>query len=264
MFHANKMTCVVILGSSLKVLKAYPCLWKRVRQRKCELFIINLQWTPFDRYATQKTHCDIDEFMRVLVRLHDNTYLQGSSSTNVLQTISSDSDADDCYKKVQKVNTNQKAQKACVKSEVTQSLDAHKIHQRFKCNESGQCHQTTTLVGDDFDSKTPFQVLRDNVSMKKQDVYTENPIQKQVRALEEKGRHVGQRLNQALYQTESSRISWQPRTYNECFDPFWISCDSDIIAATAADGKSSQNNETAKITGPAGWLIAGLAVKKSL
>ncbi|EGD76655.1 hypothetical protein PTSG_08005 [Salpingoeca rosetta] len=80
MAAAAAATVVVVLGSSLKVLKAYPCLWKRVKQRKCELFIVNSQWTPLDRWAVQKTHSDVDAFMRALVAAHDRAPAAGDGS----------------------------------------------------------------------------------------------------------------------------------------------------------------------------------------
>ena len=65
--HAAKATCILVLGSSLKVLKSYPSLWRAVRSRTCALHIVNQQWTPMDKIAARKTHADVQSFLHSLV-----------------------------------------------------------------------------------------------------------------------------------------------------------------------------------------------------
>ena len=54
--HANEAELIICMGSSLKVLKSYHCLWgmERVKSKRPKLCIINLQWTPKDKLATLK------------------------------------------------------------------------------------------------------------------------------------------------------------------------------------------------------------------
>ena len=50
---------IVCLGSSLKVLKHYQCLWPK----KKSIYIVNIQWTPKDKQAKLKIHGYCDQVM---------------------------------------------------------------------------------------------------------------------------------------------------------------------------------------------------------
>ncbi|KAL4240751.1 NAD-dependent protein deacetylase sirtuin-7 [Mactra antiquata] len=69
---ANKCDLILCLGSSLKILKKYACLWcmDRVKNKRPNLVIVNLQWTPKDESATLKINgkCDIvlETVMKIL------------------------------------------------------------------------------------------------------------------------------------------------------------------------------------------------------
>lgn len=60
---ADKSDLIVCLGSSLKILRKYNCLWPKNR-KKLKLVIVNLQWTPKDSQATIKINGKCDEVMR--------------------------------------------------------------------------------------------------------------------------------------------------------------------------------------------------------
>ncbi|XP_033107993.1 NAD-dependent protein deacetylase sirtuin-7-like [Anneissia japonica] len=67
---ADKADMIVCMGSSLKVLKKYPCLWTTNRgvQNKTKIYIVNLQWTPKDYKAELKINAKCDDVMKIVMK----------------------------------------------------------------------------------------------------------------------------------------------------------------------------------------------------
>ncbi|KAL5019330.1 hypothetical protein ScPMuIL_005052 [Solemya velum] len=69
---AKNCELILCLGTSLKILKRYSCLWRMYERpsKRPKLYIINLQWTPKDEMCTLKINGRCDEVMkRVMSKL---------------------------------------------------------------------------------------------------------------------------------------------------------------------------------------------------
>lgn len=58
---------IICLGTSLKVLRKYSCLWcmDRPKQKRPSLYIVNLQWTPKDLTAELKIRGELEVTLTV-------------------------------------------------------------------------------------------------------------------------------------------------------------------------------------------------------
>ncbi|XP_075590334.1 sirtuin 7 [Dermatophagoides farinae] len=69
--EAQKADLIICMGSSLKILRKYACLWPKNKQKnkKNKLAIINLQWTPKDSQAVIKINGKCDIVMKELMAM---------------------------------------------------------------------------------------------------------------------------------------------------------------------------------------------------
>ena len=71
---------IVCLGTSLKVLKHYACLWPK--KQSVRLFIVNIQWTPKDKQATLKINGYCDQVLSMVVE-HMNSLMAANQKIEV-------------------------------------------------------------------------------------------------------------------------------------------------------------------------------------
>ena len=68
--HSDLIVC---LGTSLKVLRHYACLWPK--KKTSSLHIVNIQWTPKDKQAKLKINAYCDQVMKMLIENLSQTSL---------------------------------------------------------------------------------------------------------------------------------------------------------------------------------------------
>jgi NAD-dependent deacetylase sirtuin 7 len=82
---------IVCFGSSLKVLKHYRCLWPKKIGSAYQLCIVNIQWTPKDKWARLKINGYCDQVFEKLFQRLNSVYLNKSKRLHV-EEYSLDSD----------------------------------------------------------------------------------------------------------------------------------------------------------------------------
>jgi len=69
---------IVCIGTSLKVLKHYACLWPK--KKDTDIIIVSIQWTPKDKFASLKINGYCDQVMKLLI---ENLKLKKFKKLNV-------------------------------------------------------------------------------------------------------------------------------------------------------------------------------------
>ncbi|CAG2161684.1 unnamed protein product [Oppiella nova] len=66
--QSSKADLILCLGSSLKVLRKYQCLWPKRTQGWPQIAIVNLQWTPKDSQSVLKINGKCDSVMKEVMK----------------------------------------------------------------------------------------------------------------------------------------------------------------------------------------------------
>ncbi len=70
----KKTALIVTLGTSLKVLKHYSCLWPK--KKSTESVIVSIQWTPKDKVAKLKINGYCDQVMKHIIEHLQNRNIE--------------------------------------------------------------------------------------------------------------------------------------------------------------------------------------------
>jgi NAD-dependent deacetylase sirtuin 7 len=65
---SSRADFILCLGSSLKILRKYQCLWPKKTQGSPQLAIVNLQWTPKDSQSIIKINGKCDYVMKEVMK----------------------------------------------------------------------------------------------------------------------------------------------------------------------------------------------------
>ncbi|RWS28568.1 chromatin regulatory protein sir2-like protein [Leptotrombidium deliense] len=69
--HCSDPDVILCLGSSLKILRKYQCLWPKKHNGLPKICIVNLQWTPKDSQSFLKINGKCDEVIRRVMSILD-------------------------------------------------------------------------------------------------------------------------------------------------------------------------------------------------
>lgn len=79
----KKADLIVCFGSSLKVLKHYRCLWPKKIGSAYQLCIVNIQWTPKDKWTRLKINGYCDQVFEKVIQRLNSVYLNKSNRLHV-------------------------------------------------------------------------------------------------------------------------------------------------------------------------------------
>lgn len=80
----KKTKLIICLGTSLKVLKHYACLWPK--KKSVDIMIVSIQWTPKDKLAKLKINGYCDQVMKYLIENLQTEYKNLKVSEYSLKT----------------------------------------------------------------------------------------------------------------------------------------------------------------------------------
>ncbi|KAK7111139.1 uncharacterized protein [Littorina saxatilis] len=133
---ASKSDLIICLGSSLKVLRCYPCLWRMDMrpEHRPNMVIVNLQWTPKDERASLKIHGRCDDVLRRVAHYLGLAVPQYRRETDPLFRLHTP------VKTEEKLITSKRSLQTSEHKSAQQNNNRNKVSQRVPSNGSSAHH----------------------------------------------------------------------------------------------------------------------------